>query len=341
MGLKIGEIVQRKEIKFEELKGKIIAIDAFNTLYQFLSTIRQPDGTPLMDSKGNITSYLSGLFYRTVSLLSFGIKPVFVFDGTPPKEKGATKEKREQRKKDAKAMYIEAKKSHDEEEMAKYAKRFPFLDEKMIKESKQLISALGLTSVQAPGEGEAQAAFMAKQKEVYASASQDYDSLLFSCPLLIQNLTLSRKRKLASGAFVEIRPEMIELQEVLKSLQINQEQLICLGILIGTDYNPPGVRGIGPKTALKIVKQYKKKEKIFKSIEKEKLDFEWQKIFELFKNPDVTNKYDIKFSNINEKDIKKILCKKHEFSQERIDNALKKLEEARKNLSQEGLQKWF
>ena len=343
MGLQIGEIIQKREISLEQLQDKVIAVDAFNTLYQFLSNIRQADGTPLMDRKGRITSHLSGLFYRTTNLMSKGLKLVFVFDGEAPKLKYGIKGEREEAKKEAKKRYEEAKKKGAKEEMGKYAKQFATLSEEMIEESKKLINALGLTAIQAPSEGEAQAALIAKQNDAYAVASQDYDALLFSAPRLIQNLTLARKRRLPSGAFVTIQPELIELDAVLKSLNINHEQLICLGILIGTDYNPKGIRGIGPKTALQLVKKYKKSEGIFKALEKEQkyeINFKWREIFELFKKPDVTKKYSIKFKKINEVEIKNLLVKQHDFTEERINSALEKLQK-QKVARQQGLGKFL
>jgi len=339
MGLQISEIVPRQEITFDDLKGKVIAVDAFNTLYQFLTTIRQPDGTPLMDSKGRITSYLSGLFYRTINLVSKGIKLVFVFDGKAPELKEATHVARAAVKEEAEARFETAETM---EERAKYAARISYLTKEMIDESKELLDALGIPVVQAPGEGEAQAAFMAAQEKVYASASQDYDSLLFGAPKLIQNLTLATRRKTSSGVYVNISPQMIELQKVLNSLQINREQLICLGILVGTDYNPKGVVGIGPKNALKIVKQYKSPAIIFREVAKTKeVNFDWQEIFHEFSKPNVTKHYDIKFKPVNEEKVKRILVHEHEFSDERISNGLAKLKEVKESLKQKDLKRFF
>ena len=83
MGLQVGEIVPRKAIEFSNLKNKVLAVDASNIIYQFLSTIRQPDGTPLKDKKGRITSHLSGLFYRNINLMQEGLKLVYVLMGKP------------------------------------------------------------------------------------------------------------------------------------------------------------------------------------------------------------------------------------------------------------------
>ncbi len=196
MGLNIREIVPRKEISLSDLKNKIICVDAFNILYQFLSTIRQIDGTPLMDSKKRITSHLSGIFYRNISLIEQGMKLVYVFDGVPPESKVKTKEKRETARYLAKSRYEEAKQNEDIFAMRRYSSQLARLNDEIIEESKELLRAMGIAVVQAPSEGEAEAAYLCKiKKEIYASASQDYDSLLFGAPKLIQNLTLAKKKK--------------------------------------------------------------------------------------------------------------------------------------------------
>ncbi len=334
MGLQISEIVQRKAIEFSELRGKIIAIDAFNVIYQFLSTIRQPDGTPLMDNKKRVTSHLSGLFYRNTNLLLEGLKMVYVFDGKPPEQKNVTHEKRQGDKDMARERYNEAKEKKDVEGMGRYSRQLSELNDEMIEESKELLKAMGIAVVQAPGEGEAEASHLARiNKDIYGVGSQDYDSLLFGAPFLIQNLTLARKRKTASG-YVEITPELIELDKVLNHLQINHEQLICLGILVGTDYNPRGVLGIGPKKALSLVKEKKIPSLIFKSVE-EKIDFDWQEIFALFKKPDVKDAK-IEFPKVDKDKIKEILLK-HDFSEQRIEKQFEKLDEIKKRASQKTL----
>jgi flap endonuclease-1 len=171
MGLQIGEIITKKEISFSDLKGKTIAVDAFNAIYQFLTTIRQPDGTPLKDSSGNITSHLSGLFYRNMNLILEGVKLVYVFDGKPPDLKARTQENRREAKDEAKEKYERAKAEEDIEGMGKYSRGFVYLDEQKIAESKELLSAMGVAIIQAPSEGEAQASYIAEQKQVYAVAS--------------------------------------------------------------------------------------------------------------------------------------------------------------------------
>jgi len=342
MGLQISDIVPKKEIEISDLRGKTLAVDAFNVIYQFLSTIRQPDGTPLMDSKKRVTSHLSGLFYRNINLLQEGIKLIYVFDGKAPDLKYGTQEKRNDVKKEAQLKYEEAREKEDIESMGKYARQIVYLDKEKIQESKKLLEAMGIAVIQAPGEGEAQASYISKEeKDVYAIASQDYDCLLFDAPKLIQNLTLAKKRKTASG-YIEIKPLLIELKNVLGELEINKEQLICIGILCGTDYNPGGIKGIGPKKALKLVKEYKTKEKIFEAVDelvkegKYKIDFDWREIFELMKNPDVDKNYKIEFPKIDFDKIRKILVE-HDFSEERINNQFEKLEELKDKQKQRTL----
>jgi flap endonuclease-1 len=336
MGLQIGEIITKKQINFSDLKGKTIAVDAFNAIYQFLTTIRQPDGTPLKDSKENVTSHLSGLFYRNMHLILEGIKLVYVFDGEAPELKIKTWEKRRNARELAMEKYEKAKSMEDIEAMGKYARSDVHLDEQKIKESKELLTAMGIAVIQAPGEGEAQASFLANQKQVYAVSSQDYDCLMFKTPLLIQNLSMSRKRKTPAG-YKEIFPQVIELKEVLKELEINQEQLICLGILCGTDYNPGGIKGLGPKKSLKFVKEFKTKEKIFKELKKQgKLDFEWKEIYNEIENPNINKKAKIEFPKLDKDKIKKILLK-YEFSEDRIDSQLEKLNDVKKKAAQKTL----
>ncbi len=339
MGLQIGEIVPKKEIQLSNLMNKTLAVDAFNTIYQFLSSIRQLDGTPLKDNKGNITSHLSGLFYRNMKLILENIKLVYVFDGKPPVLKKRTSEMRQSAKDNAQKKYDVAKKQGDIALMRRYSQQLTKLTDEMIDESKELLEAMGIEVMQAPSEGEAQAAHFAKRKRFYAIASQDYDSLLFGAPLLIQNLTLARKRKTMTG-YVSITPMEIDLQTVLNKLQINHDQLICLGILCGTDYNPRGVKNIGPKKALDIVRKFKQPALIFKSVEENiknlEEPFDWQEIFELFKKPEIEKNTKIKFPKIDEKKIKEILLK-HDFSETRIDNQLEKLHKFKDQAKQKGL----
>lgn len=346
MGLNIKDIIPRREIELDELKDKILCVDAFNALYQFLSTIRQIDGTPLMDDEKRITSHLSGILYRNVNLLSSGIKLVYVFDGKAPLLKAKTHKKRQDARDLAEERYEQAKDDEDIMRMKTYSSQLIRLDDEMISESKELLNAMGIAVVQAPSEGESEAAYLSRVKQnVFASVSQDYDSLLFGVTKLIRNLTISRKKKTYSG-YIEIKPEIIELEKVLNVLEINLDQLICLGILVGTDYNPRGIPGIGQKKALDIVRKYKFPVEIFESVEEQIMSlsevdrFDWKEIFELFHKPDVKN-FEFEFGEINEEKIKEILIERHNFSKERVEKQIDKLKEIKEKNKQKNLERWF
>ena len=250
-----------------------------------------------------------------------------------PELKGGTIGKREEIKEEARKKYEEAKEKEDIDSMRKFSQQLARLTPEIKEESKKLLEAMGIQIVQAPSEAEAQASYMTKKGKAFTTASQDYDALLFQTPRLLQNLTLARKRKTVSG-YVEIFPQLIELEKVLNFLGINHEQLICLGILAGTDYNPGGIRGIGQKRALEIVKRYKYPVKIFQSFEQE-LNFDWKDIFELFKNPRIKD-IEVKFPKPDYDKVKKILMKR-DFSEMRIDSGIDKLNQAKEKQKQKTL----
>jgi len=339
MGVDISDIVTSREIELEDLKNKIIAIDGYNTLYQFLSIIRQPDGTPLMDRNGRITSHLSGLFYRTVNIMEMGIKPVYVFDGQPPELKGKTIVERIARREKAEKEWKEALEEGNIEEARIWSQQATKLTKDMVDESKKLLDLMGLPWVQAPSEGEAQAAYMAKKGSVYASASQDFDSLLFGTPRLVRNLTITGKRKLPrKNVYKEIKPEIIETSEVLKELGITREQLVDIGILVGTDFNE-GVKNVGPKKALKLIKTYGSLEKIMQELNVQIENY--NEIRDIFLNPKVTDDYTLEWKDPDENGIIDFMCNQHDFSEDRIKGALEKIKEFKKIKSQKSLEQWF
>lgn len=345
MGTKITELLETKEIGIDDLKDKTIVVDAFNQLYMFLSSIRQPDGSLLKDSHNNVTSHLNGLFYRFTKLMQHDIKFIFVFDGKPPELKLKERKRRAEIKHEAELKFKQAEKEHDLEEMKKYASRTSKLTPEMVDDAKELIDALGIPIIQAPSEGEAQAALLVKNKDAYASLSQDADSLLFGCPLVVKNLTITGRKKLPNKlTFDIITPELISLYDTLKALDITQDQLIVLAMLIGTDYNIDGIKGIGPKTALKLVKEYGKDEKAFDKLFKENkwedyFDYDWHDVFDIIKNTKTTDDYKIKFKEVDDAKLVKILCNEHDFSEERVKKVLDTLH--KKPKTQKGLGEYF
>lgn len=339
MGVQITELLVRKEIEVAYLKGRTIAVDAHNHLYQFLSTIRQRDGSLFTDAEGNVTSHLIGLLSRTSNLLRNGIKLVYVFDGKVPELKWAETRKRRELKEAAEKKFREAEEKGDIEEMRKYAARTSRLTPEMIEEAKKLLDTLGVPCVQAPAEGEAQAAYMAKKGDCYGVASQDADCLLFGAPLLIRNLSISGRRKVAGKlSYQNVSPELISLKDNLKNLGINQEQLISLAMLVGTDYNNGGIKGIGPKNGLKIVKEHKTPEKIFEVVKWDDFfEVSWQEVFGLISKMPTTDDYKLAFGKVDREKAVKLLCGEHGFSQERVEKSIGELLEAESGRKQKGL----
>ena len=341
MGVQLSEIIPKEKIELENLAGRKIAIDAFNSLYQFLSIIRQPDGTPLMDSKGRTTSHLSGLFYRTGKLVEYGIQPIYVFDGKPPELKRTVSEERKKAREEAHEKWKEALKEGDMERAKRHAQASSKLTGEMVEESKRLLETMGIPWVQAPAEGEAQAAYMVQHGDAWASASQDYDSILFGSPRLIRNLTITGRRKLpGKNIYVSVEPELIELEKALKELEIDRKGLIDMGILIGTDFNE-GIKGIGPKKALAYVKEGKTVKQVYKELEMEP-EVDLDELRELFLKHDITNNYELKWGGVKKGEIRKILVEEHDFSEERIEKTMEELEDKlNQKASQCRLDNWF
>ena len=325
MGIDLGELIVKTPLTFEQLSGKSIAIDAYNALYQFLAIIRGPSGEPLKDRTGRITSHLSGLLYRSCALMSYGIRLVYVFDGRPPVEKEVEIKRRMKIKEEAIVKYEEALKVGDFEAARKYAQATATLKDDMVEDAKRLLSYLGIPWIQAPSEGEAQASYMASKGHVWAVASQDHDCLLFGAPRLVRNLAVTGRRKLPGRKlYVELQPELIELEKVLKANAITREQLIDIAILIGTDYNPEGIKGIGPKKGLKLIKEYGNLKALLDEHVIDSLSFpvDPETIKKKFLNPDVTTDYELIWEEPKVSDVIKFLCYERDFSESRVKNAL-------------------
>ncbi len=323
MGVDLGELVQKTKVSLDDLSGNTFAVDAYNALYQFLAIIRGPTGEPLMDKEGRVTSHLSGLLYRTTNLAERGIRLVYVFDGKPPSLKDTEVRRRAQVKEIATVRYEAAVSKGAVQEAKKYAQATGRLRDTMLDDSKKLLELMGVPWVQAPSEGEAQAAHMAAQDAVWSAVSQDYDSLLFGAPRLVRNLTITGKRKLPlRQAYVQIEPEFLELQQTLHNLSLTREQLIELGILLGTDFNPEGFKGIGPKTALKLLTEYGSIEKIAASKPEIVPPREIARIREIFLHPQVTDHYNIQWNKPEVEKLVNFLCGERDFSEERVRTAI-------------------
>ena len=313
MGLPLKDLDAAQELSWDALAGRTLAVDGFNAAYQFLATIRQRDGQLFTDPAGKVTSHLMGTFYRTTSLLQQGVLPVWVFDGKPPERKAGTIRQRIAAKEKAEGEYREALAAGDLETARRKAAQTSRLTRPMVEELVELLGAMGVPTVQAPGEGEAQSAVMAAQGTVWASASEDYDTLLFGAPRLVRGLAARGRGGATPGA------QFVDRAELLATLGIDGEELITLGIIIGTDFND-GVRGYGPKKALKAVREHLG---FRATVEKLGLDLaEADAVAEIFRHPTSMTVPAPAFGPVNEEAVRRILVDGHGFSEERVRAAI-------------------
>ena len=328
MGVKFKDIVSPEEISLKDLEGRTVAIDAYNTIYQFLSGIRQRDGSPLMDQNGNVTSHLSGILYRTASIVDKGIKPIYVFDGDSSEHKAKTLEQRRAIKEEAMEKWEEAKAAGNIEEARKFAIRTSRMSPYILESSKKLLDYMGIPYVQAEGEGEAQGAYMVEQGDAWAVASQDYDCLLFGAPRIVRNLTLS-------GGLSNL--EYLELEKVLNEIDLTREQLIDVALMVGTDFNE-GIHGIGAKTGLKLIRNNTLEDILVQKGITE-VEVEPDELRDIFLKHDLNTDYEIKFKSAKKDKLVEFMCEEHGFSESRVLNVTEKLKKL--SSTQKSLEDWF
>jgi len=327
MGVDLGDIVVAHETPLEEIGGRV-GVDAYNALYGFLANIRQRDGTPLKDSKGRVTSHLSGLLYRTANLYEAGIKPCYVFDGEPPALKTKTVKERKERRDEAEEAYEEAARRGDEAAMLKHAQQATRLEPPQVETSVALLDALNVPWVEAPSEGEAQAVRMCEDDALDSVGSQDYDALLFGAQTLVRNLTIRGR----GGN--ELTPERIVLEETLEELGLTREELVEVAILVGTDYNE-GIHGYGPKTALETVREGGFKEAV--EDHADEFEAEIDEVKKLFLEPETTGDYTVEWDVPDGDEVVALLCDEHDFSRDRVTDAVERIENA---TTQSSLDRW-
>lgn len=355
MGTQIGKLLTKCRVKIEysDLHGKRIGIDAYNMIYAFLAPIRyrQTGGGFLTDADGNVTSHLSGLFYRMTNLLPYNIRPVFIFDGKPPVFKEKEIEIRKGRKEEAVLKREEALAKGDLESAMKFAAVTSKITPQIIDDSKRLIEYFGIPSLQAASEAEAQGAYMVQKGILDAMASQDYDSFLFGSPEVIRNLTVTRRRVATKQGSFELTPEKVNFKALLEELQLdNRDQLIMLGLLVGTDYNPGGIKGIGPKTALKLIHKYRTPNSLLEYLDSK---YSINEVFphpptgllDYFRSPEVEEDIKFTFRKLQISKIKEFLVEERDFNNERIERQLErmvsKIRKIKQKTDQLALDKFF
>ena len=340
MGIDFGDSIPREKIQLEDIAGWTLAVDGYNTLYQFLAIIRGMDGGHLKDSQGRVTSHISGLFYRNVNLLELGMKLVYVFDGKPPELKTEEIRRRSEQRREAKDQYLRALQSGDMVQARKFAEASTVLRRDMVADAKKLLDAMGIPWVDAPSEGEAQASTMAMEGTVNAVASQDHDSIVFGAPTLVRNVTISGKRRLPSkGIVINVVPERITLSSVLSATGLTRDQLVDFAILLGTDFNPDGFEGVGPVTAIKYLKKYGRLEGI-KELSQELEAVDYRAIRDLYLNAPSAKGVTPEWRPFDREKVISFLVGEHSFSRERVEAAIARVEKTKPSQS-ETLEKWF
>lgn len=327
MGVNLSGLVEPRTVELSDLMGKRIAIDAYNTIYQFLSIIRQPDGYPLTDSKGRVTSHLSGILYRTANLIEAGIEPTFVFDGKPHELKSGTISERKERREKAEQEWQRAIREGDTKKAFSKAQQTSRMTPEIQESSRELLALMGVPVVQAPSDGEAQGAYMCAKGDVWASASQDFDSILFGAPRLLRNVTITGRRKVpGKDIYRDVKTEVIESKEFLESLGIDREQLVDVCILMGTDFNG-GISGIGPKKGLKLIKDHGDLEHALAHLDVEIP--EYQEIREIFLDGRYSDEYVTRPGNMDRDGIVEFMTG-YDFSEKRVTSVLDRIEGSRK-----------
>lgn len=234
-------------------------------IYQFLIAVRaggpNTAATMLTNAEGETTSHVQGMFNRTIRFMTEGIRPVFVFDGKPPQFKsGELLKRREKREKAAKALKS-AKEDGNVEEQEKHSKRLVRAGTKENEDCIRLLTLMGVPVIRAPCEAEAQAAELARKGAVFAVGTEDMDALTFRTPTLVRKMTFANATK------SDI--QTIEYAKAIEGLGLNHDQFVDLCILLGCDYCDT-IRGVGPKTALKLIREHGSIEGILKKLDRTK-----------------------------------------------------------------------
>ncbi len=335
MGVKLQDLIIKKIVGYPELAGSIIAVDAPNIIMGLFNFVRKnPDGTNaelILDRTQRPISHLYGLLYRLNFFYSKNIFPIFCFDGRVSELKRIITKDQLNDFRFVRKWYREAIESGNKNVAREIALSKEYMWQNIVFESKQLLGALGFPYIESPASAESQCAFLVKQRIAHYSNSQDYDSLMFGCPLLIQNLSKSLRRKVqGKWKYNKITPINVNLKKTLRKLEINPFQLVDLGILIGTDYFS-GIRGLGPKKSLALIKKHTQIENVIIK-EHDKYEFSAltpdiiKKVRQLFLFPEVNNSMDnIHWNYPNKSVVLKLLCEEHFLNKERVRNNLTKL----------------
>ena len=321
MGCNLRDLVSPEPIELGDLSGQRVAIDVFLNSYQFITSMTGPDGKPL-SFEGRPVAHLMGFLDRATVMISEGIDPVFVFDGKPHDLKRKTLDGRRERKIEAVSRWESAVDAGDMEAAKKLGPQTAEYTPEMVQETKELFDLMGVSWVEAPMEAEGAAAVMCSRGDVAAVASQDWDTLLYGSPVMVRNLTSHGTRRFGRV----MSAERIVLSDTLESHGITREQLVDLGIMVGTDFHP-GIKGIGPKTGLKLMKKHGTMEAVAEARGFE-LPENLEGIRSLFMEHPVGDEPLPEAQRAVEEDLRSFLQEERGFSERRMERALNRLAEA-------------
>lgn len=310
MGVKLQELLIYKPLSLSELAGKKVVVDGCNRLFKYITTIRK-NGMILRNADGDPVSHLIGFFYFCINLLEHQIRPIFVFDGQPPdakRERSSTKIE-----KLVKMWKIYQRQVVPKELLTQDPQ---FLYDKFITDIQNFLKLMGLPVIRSLSEGEAQGARIVREGKAFAMISTDTDALLFGCPHTIKDIKF--QEQFCTSLF---------LSHQLEQIRINYAQFIDIALLVGTDFNR-GVKGIGPKTAVKLIREYQAIEKI------PNLDFPFDVVSlrEMFCKP-ATLKVNLVFRAPNTKQLAYVL-EQYGFNMNRVRHGVARLRQAFRRLHQ-------
>ena len=240
----LRDLAAIEDVAYDDLGGSVVAVDAHNWLYRYLTTtVKFTRDSAYTTADGDEVANLIGVVQGLPKFLEHDVTPVFVFDGGVTDLKEAEVEKRREQRERYEKELEAAREEGDAAKVATLDSRTHRLTNTIIETTRGLLERLDVPVVDAPAEGEAQAARMARSGAVDYAGTEDYDALLFGAPLTLRGLT-------SSGD-----PERMDLDATLADHGLTWEQLVDVGILCGTDFNE-GVTGIGPKTAVEAVEEH-------------------------------------------------------------------------------------
>ena len=321
----LRQLAAIEDVSFDDLDGSVVAIDAHNWLYRYLTTtVKFTGSSAYTTGGGEEVANLIGTVQGLPKFLEHGMTPLFVFDGgTTELKADEVAERREQRERYEDDLETAREEGADAETIATLESRTQRLTETIRTTTRELLELLDVPVIEAPAEGEAQAAHMVRQGSVDYAGTEDYDALLLGAPLTLRQLT-------SKGD-----PELMDFEATLATHDLTWEQLVDAAILMGTDFNE-GISGIGPKTAVKLLREHGDLWAVFEAEDCHVSNAD--AIRRLFLDPDVTD--DVDFDTTIEPDIpaaKAYVTEEWEVPTDEVERGFERIEEA---LTQTGLDRW-